>query len=111
MGGRAIHDKLLDYFQQHPNETLSVTRIAKETGEPHKRIQSWVTSVRNRNMDLGGGRMEIVMRGRIYRYVTGGDAVGSGPGGKRMFQEVGTTKEGDVILECEDGTLYKAAEL
>lgn len=113
MGGRPIHETMLDYFTQHPNETLTITKIMKDTNETRNRIQGWITSVRNRGV-LTDGKMEILIKGRAYRYIPN-DLLDKSKSDddkmKRIFVEVGITKTGDVIIECEDGTLYKAVEL
>lgn len=61
-----------------------------------------------------GMAIEAIVRGQAWTYHPGRKPerrTTTVRPGKRMFEEVGEAKAGFVILECEDGTIWRAEQL
>lgn len=100
---RGAQARILEYMEQHTGQPVYTDTIVKELGLPARTIQNTIGQLR----DAKGFAIETISAGRAYRY-RGTTAAANG---KRVFEEIGTTKEGHVIIQADDGTLYRAEAL
>jgi hypothetical protein len=111
MGGVPIRGKLVRFFHEHPGVQVYAHEIGAALNESPKRVMDGMTNL------LQDGRME-----GLIRVQNGGPYIYKGSqfaspvdahvtGNKPLFEEIGKTKKGDIIIQDEHGNLYKAIEL
>lgn len=110
MGHATNKDTVLRELTRKTGEVVYRADIAKDTGLTENQVSSAVWALLNQSGDISQ-QIETVVRGRSWRYWPNGQPnQRNTPKGRRVFEEVGPAKIG-VILECEDGTLWKAEQL
>lgn len=99
--------KVMKYMSDRPGQTVYVESMVEDLEMEARKVQQTINNARNDHKDFGES-VEIVVRGSAWCYVPNASTKKSG---KRMFEEVGVTRDGSVLLECEDGGFYRAVEL
>lgn len=121
MAARIIGADLLTYMDKRVGQVLHVDTISQDTKLTHKQVQNGINNLRNargndHSLDLKAS-IQVVTRGSawMYRPVTLSNAAPPSPGkpttSPRLFTEVGPTRDGAIIIQCEDGNLFRAEEL
>lgn len=114
MGYPATRPQIMAYFTEHPNKTVTLDAISKGTKLRADQVRSAVSNIRtahsNHEIDFP---IEIVQRGQIWRYSPNGQVadVAAAKSNKAIYEELGMTKAGDLIIQDESGKLYRAQEL
>ena len=107
----SVSAPVLSALIKRPCVEIPVADLAELLGFTLTQVSNAVIHLRDK-----GIRIEIPMRG-VYRYVPGAAPTVKTatalvvPKSKLLFEELGRTKSGDVIVEGEDGSLYKLVEL
>lgn len=104
MGAPRTTDKILEFLSEHQNINVTLSEIMKVTGLTKDQVQSGVNNLRTRH----GLNIETVMAGQLWIYHPN-TPVAAGPQ-RTMFELVGQAKAG-LIIQDEDGKLYRAEEL
>lgn len=101
--------KVLEFLAKNRGVDVNIWELTEATGLASEQVQTCLSQLRNRN----GLPITIVAKGRIYRYEAENAtvAVPEAPREKRIYQEIGNTSAGVVIVEDEDGTLWRVTEL
>lgn len=108
MGGYPIRDKLIIYFKKHPGVQIFVDDLAAELEEDRERVLSGVGNLMRENR-LPGLEKIAIAGPWIYK---GPPTASNGQvDSKSIFEFRWKTKKGDLIIESDDGTLYRAVEL
>lgn len=116
-GARGTASRVMEYLTKSPNVEVSVGDIAKDLNATEAQVKTAIYYIRH-NPEWPVVR--IVVPGRVFMYVPNADkraglTLNAGPApqsnGRRVFQEVGKTRDGDFVIECEDGMLYLAKVL
>lgn len=103
--GQTIAPDVLRYIQERQGEYVYIDTMRKDLGLSQVQIQGAVGNLRNRH----GQPIEVIQKGTVWRWSPNSKDLKSS---KRVFEEIGgPTKDGTLILECEDGSLWKAVEL
>lgn len=111
MAGSSVSKPILSYLITKPYIEIPVADLAKETGFTLTQVSNAVVHLRE-----SGIRIEIPMRG-VYRYIPGAPPAAKKEDkakpekSKQLFEELGRTKSGEIIVEGEDGALYKLCEI
>jgi hypothetical protein len=104
--GKPIRGAIMSYFEKHPGVNLYLDDLAKDLNEEPKRIQQGIANlIHDKTLDI-----QVVTRGQVYKYspfAVGGKQARAARN-KRVFEELAEARDGSLILECEDGTLYRA---
>lgn len=116
-GGR-IAAALLKYACARPGQPLFRDEIVAETGLTPDQVRIGMANMRASNYLGAREALEIVVAGQTWVWhpnkarteATEAPAPEAAPT-KRLFAEIGTTREGDLILQADDGTLWRATEL
>lgn len=118
MAGVQIKPKLISYFRQHPGIDVYADDIMNALGETKERVMGGMTNIMNPNQRNSEAVREFAQhtekRGTgVWRYRPPNILQGSERErpSKRLFTEVGSTKDGSLVLECEDGKLFMAEEM
>lgn len=106
--GRAsgLRSQVSEYLHRRPGEEVFVTDIAKDLGLTKKQVQNCVT---NAMREGAWPDVEIVTRGNSWRFIP--DNRNDRKSNKRMFEEIGVTKDGSIVIQDTDGNLYRALVL
>lgn len=104
MGAPRVFIKIIDLFKQHEGREISLDFICRETGLDRKQVMSGLKTARQH---LPG--IEWVVIGASLRY--SGPIESPAQVTKRVFEEIAVTKAGDIVIQDETGTLYRATEL
>lgn len=115
MGAPTIADKIMDVFIQNPNVEIPIAKIRAEAGTQRdgkpfseNQVQTAIGNLRNR----GNVPISTVVAGRVYRYDPGArKAVVADGNQKQLFESITTLKNGDILIQDESGTVYRAVEL
>lgn len=108
MGAPTFADKIFAVFETSPNVEISLGQIRKNVDGEYtdQQIQTAISNLRNR----GKIPIEVVVAGRVYRY-TPGMKLERGPEQKQLFESVAKLKNGDLLLQDENGVIFRAVEL
>lgn len=120
--------KISAYFMAQPGVSVSVEQLLAELQLDRRAVQAAIYYLRSQhNFDIA-----TVVAGEVYRYDPPKDGVQhatrgqhlvrpSGPEpapkqkpsshGSRMFEQVGTTRSGELLLQDEDDQFYLARQL
>lgn len=96
-------------LRRSPYVEMPLNEISKKTGLEPKQVANAIAGLR-----ASGIRIESPIKG-VYRYVpsdvnTTKKEEAHRPS-KQLFEELGRTKSGEIIVEGEDGALYKLCEI
>lgn len=108
MGAPTFADKIFTVFEANPSVEISIGTIRKNVDGDFtdQQIQTAISNLRNR----GKIPIEVVVAGRVYRY-TPGLKMEKGAEQKQLFESVAKLKNGDLLLQDENGVIYRAVEL
>lgn len=95
-----IRDKVLKYIESQPGLTVYLSDMEGDLKAQRSTIQSAVRGLQERLPNI-----ETVVTGKAWRYVVRPNS------GKRIFEELTTTKAGIILVQDEDGNVYKLEEL
>src|SRR5215471_11255558 len=104
--------KVFRILEKNVGLPCHVDDIAKEVGVSRKQVLDRLSQFRRDGWDL-----ETVSAGHIYRLASlarhDGATIGHTPvevpqPGKMVFQEVGTMRDGTLVIQGDDDQLYKA---
>lgn len=108
-GGTNIRPQLMQYFEEHAEKTVYLSDIMDALGESlDRRVQQGVNNLIH--ADVMTGVIERIVAGQAWVYRPNARYVNA-KNDKRIFAEVGKTKDGGLILEADDETLWKATQL
>lgn len=103
--GVSVRDRVLKYIEKASGTIVYVNDMSTEMDLTQGQIAGAVRGL------LDSGRLpqlEVVLPGRSWRWNANAKANVSG---KRMFEEMTTTKAGVVLVQDENGNVYKLEEL
>jgi hypothetical protein len=103
---KIIKPKLLEYLMKFPNQTQYVGDLAASLGVEDQNVRNTMNGIIRENTLPG---LEIIVKGRSWVYRP--DPKVGQSRGARVFEELAETKSGDIIIQDQDGRLYRAKEL
>jgi hypothetical protein len=107
MGSPRTTDKIVDFLHEHANITVTLTEIMKVTELNKSQVQNGVANLRSRH----GLNIETKLAGQMWIYHPNVPAPTEEPKRvSRVFELVGEAKAG-LVIQDEDGKLYRAEEL
>jgi len=107
MGAPRTADKIIDFLSEHPNINVTLNEIIQVTGLKKEQVQSGMSNLRSRN----GLNIETLVAGQLWTYhPTAPAPTGEKHVTPQVFELVGQAKAG-LIIQDEDGKLYRAEEL
>lgn len=106
---RGIQLRVFEYLRTLPGKTLTLAEIADACDISSAQASTALHGLRK----AGVGTVENPMLG-VWRFSP--EFTKESPNdkpaiGKRMFDEIGAAKDGSIIIQDEDGNLYRAIEL
>lgn len=104
MGAPLVYRRVLDFIRERPNVELTVTEIGHNTGLNNGQVNQGIRTLR-----IQGSLIDTVKPG--YSYIYREQRPTNEVSEKRIFEEIGTTKAGAIVIQDEDGNLYKAEEI
>lgn len=108
--GPAVTPTVLRYLHAHIGETVFLKDIAVATKFTERQVQNSILHMVNNGVEW----VEVVSRGQAWRYHGPMPEVAPEPAQKkepRLFDEVGVTRDGTLIIADLDNNLYRAEPL
>lgn len=107
-GRSRIRDRVLKYIEDARGANVYVGDMARDLNALEGSIQNAINDLRKSIPQL-----QVVIPGRSWRWVANAEAPKTEAAAKekRMFEEIGTTKSGDLLIKDTEGTIYTATEL
>lgn len=102
-----IKPQVMEFLAKSPGADHYVGDLANGFKVSETKIQDCIN-----NIIVSGSMpgLEVKIRGRCWVYRPG-KTVEKVPASKRVFEELAETKGGDLIIQDQDGRLYRAKEL
>lgn len=95
---KGVDAALLRYFDEHTNENIYIEDLEKLTGFDHQQILSGISHLKQKDVP-------------IFRIANGVYRMDSRSTSGELFELVGKSKDGRLIIQDEDGKLYLAVEV
>jgi hypothetical protein len=107
MGSPRTAEYVLKAIKAHPDQQITIHELIEETGLTREQVINAIGSLRRR------GRMDIetLMSGALWVWHSQPRKKEKNQETPPLFAELARTKLGDIILEDENGTLWKAEKL
>jgi hypothetical protein len=102
-GTRGLTTAVYDHLSQRVNQDVNVDDVAAELGVSRAQVQGALSYLRKK--PEVGDRLAVVVR-NVWRL-----APERPSGGKRLFEEIGTAKDGRVVVQDDEGNLFVAVPL
>lgn len=99
------------YFETHENKACSIKQMSNELGYTERQIRA---SIANKKFENGewASHLTVLVSGQVYKWHPESVSVTESSKQKtNLYEQIGTTKNGDLILQDEDGVLFRATEL
>lgn len=109
---RMYRDKLLKYLLEHPMEVVFLDTLVEIAEGKTNGVQSAM-----HNLVKNIPQIERMVGGKAWRWnpdvteSTGQPEPANAQPTRRMFEEIGQTREGDLVIQDDTGTLYRATAL
>lgn len=104
MAGRYFAGEVLRYLEKNVRLNVYAGDIASDLNLTEKQVKSAVYSLKERK----GQPIEVVAQG-VWRYDPSAKSVSKTT--STLFELIGQTKQGKVVLQDEDGNLYVGEKL
>lgn len=102
---RGIRAKLVEYFIKNQGVPVFLKDIREFTGATSDvAVQNAISNLRGEGDWESKIMIQAAGRVWVYRDIPM-------PTGKRLFEELAVTKTGDIIIQDNDGKVYRAVEL
>lgn len=106
---RPVRPDVLRFLTKRTGEVCFLKDIMTETGFSEKQVQSCINHMKEEQLPI-----ETVSRGRAWRYMPDAKLNAEPehrPEDDDVFERVGTTKNGKIIVRGDSTTLYVLTEL
>lgn len=107
MTRQSVTPEVLAYLTQNQGREVTTDALMKATSLERAQIQSAISRLVQHN----GLPITTVVRGSMYRYENEGATKPADSETPRTYTEVGVTRNDEIIIRDENGTLYKLADL
>lgn len=109
MRNRGVSAGAARYLMDRPGEAVWLQDIADYVGTQERPVQSAINNMRNTPGDQVGEALDVLVRGQCWRYMP--DNSPEAGTDNTLFEEVGRTKQGHLVLQDCEGNLYRAQAL
>lgn len=102
---KPVTGPLLEYLNEHQNMTVTVGELVKAIDHNRNAIQKGMAGIASAHPE----RCEIVAAGNcwVWHSTTTEKTIGKGT----VFEYLAETKSGTILVQSDDGTVYRLAEL
>jgi hypothetical protein len=107
---KGVRATLMEYFTKNVGQYVYINDLTKSTGLKVDQVQGNINNIiRDHKLGKLDFPITIITRGQIWIYKPSDKR--SSTTDKRMFEELGKTKRGTLVLQDEQGNLFEATEL
>lgn len=104
---RNISASIIDFLSKRRNQIVTVTEMMEELKLTKTQIQGNITHLQKRS----NVKITTCVAGQAWMLTDGPVEKKPVSGSRRMFEEIGPSKAGFLVIQDTDGKLYKAEEL
>lgn len=99
---------VLSYLDKHPNQVLHLGEISEATGFPPKSVQSAINNIKQANKADAKNRLKVELQGQAWVWRSGPiDSTTL----DTLYVKAYESKSGEILVEDEDGQLYKLTKI
>lgn len=109
MGSPKTQPRCLEFLTSHPGKPVSARDLSAYTGFTAGQVQAAV-----RNLIASGYPIKVIMRAQVWQYEPEPETVPepeTGPASGDVWEVIGRSKNGKIILRDGSGILYGAEPL
>jgi len=108
MAGKPIRGRLMQYAEEHAGKSMFVAKIAADLREDQQRVRKGLANTASSLPDWG---LERITQD-CWRYTPPEhQATHVGPKKGTLFSLLAQLQNGDLLLDAEDGALFRAGPL
>lgn len=118
MARKVIIPSILDYMRQYSDSALSAADIARPLHLTEQQVRHALANLIAGRTTLGASakHIEVVIRGNVWIWHSDPSVKLVQPiqikqDTSTLYEEIGRSRTGTIIVEGEDGTLYKVMEI
>lgn len=108
MARPSFRPAILQYLEAHEGDQVYLERMAAAIGATRKQTQQAVSNLRE---DLPDIPIRVIVAGNVWVYDRAWRQPDAVKPTRRMFEEIGPTKSGDILIQDQDGAIYRAVEM
>lgn len=99
---------VLEYITKHPNEMLYLGTISSDLNLTNDQVQKAMSRIIGTNKAGAKDHIEVCTAGHIWIWHSNPNKKSSS---EMLFEQIGKSRSGTIIVESEDGTIYKLQEI
>ena len=106
--GQKISRRLIAYFLDNPNIEINARDLKSEFNISDQQLSSSISYIRNQDWNGARVKLQTIVPGTLWMWhQNGADKSESRP----LYEHLATTRTGDILVQDEDGAVYKLTEL
>lgn len=108
--GDTVRPKILEYLEKHSDETIYLDTIAKDLNLEPIQVKRGISALAYGNVNGAKEKLQTIVAGNVWIW----HSRTSNPKSKsisKLYEQVYTGKDGSILVESEEGTLYKLFEI
>lgn len=109
MGGQPVRPRLMKHFESHPGVNIYAADLVQELGLTSAQVRAGIANLRRESSEWRDS-LRVIQTGQVWRYVPGQheERQEAKKVNEMLFRHIGTTAKGSLVLESEEGKLYRA---
>jgi hypothetical protein len=108
MGHEILRPRVAHYFDTHIGTTVYISELVQALKLEPRQIQNAIANGVRVKFNHWDTRLEVVQRGNAWRWHGNNKKANDG---SLLFERIAITKSGVVLVQDENGTVYKLTEL
>lgn len=103
---KPIRAAVMRHFEQSPGKRIYLADLAIALNDTEERIRDGISNLR-REVPEWANTLVVDVAGHAWRY----QPEANSQAGKRLFEELAVTRAGEILVQDEQGAIYKLAEI
>lgn len=107
----SITGDVTSYFASRDGETCTIKQMSNDLGYTEQQIRACISNKTHHSKEWAS-HLTVYVRGQVYKWRSEPVLVPKTTDEKsNLYEQIGVTKNGDLILQDEEGNLFRASEL
>jgi hypothetical protein len=99
----------MQYMSERPNEIVYLSKMAADLKIESRQARNAIYNLRNTKRGGWEKGLETIVGGDAWRWNS--DVASQANSSGQLFEQVGVRKNGDILIEDENGKLYRAVPM